>query len=271
MDAETLMQVIQSSAQRRNAPGMVAPYTALHAQLVDLYGGDPTFSSILQAFENHPTSSTHRVALQQQLAQLQAGDDVVLGPAIQSVLAEMEQQKALGDKSTHSPVAGRPEEIVCDHCGQVQPARRIVCWSCGRHFITQEVAASLRASAADPGKTTLLSTLPPSISVPDSSVDNPDNVYVRSEPTQTFQTIGADLEAIRTAVEAQNNILRQLVALQNTARLVVVQDFRMDFGSMVVFILKWTLAAIPALIVLYFALAVLASIFGGLLLSALLR
>lgn len=35
--------------------------------------------------------------------------------------------------------------------------------------------------------------------------------------------------------------------------------------------LKWTVAAIPALIVLYFALAILASIFGGLLLSAMLR
>lgn len=79
------------------------------------------------------------------------------------------------------------------------------------------------------------------------------------------------LQAIRKALEVQSNTLRQLVGLQSAARPVIVQDFRMDFGSMVVFILKWTVAAIPALIVLYFALAILASIFGGLLLSAMLR
>jgi hypothetical protein len=40
---------------------------------------------------------------------------------------------------------------------------------------------------------------------------------------------------------------------------VIVVDFNMTFGSMVIFMIKWVLAAIPALIIL----SILAAIFGG--------
>ena len=46
---------------------------------------------------------------------------------------------------------------------------------------------------------------------------------------------------------------------------VVVQDVDMPFGSMVVFIIKWTLASIPALIILCIVGALLSAVFGGLL------
>jgi hypothetical protein len=44
---------------------------------------------------------------------------------------------------------------------------------------------------------------------------------------------------------------------------VTVVDIQMPFGSMVRFILKWTLASIPALIILGLLGALLAGIFGG--------
>jgi hypothetical protein len=48
---------------------------------------------------------------------------------------------------------------------------------------------------------------------------------------------------------------------------VIVTDVDMPFGSMVVFIIKWTLASIPALIILWLIfvviIALLALVFGG--------
>ena len=49
---------------------------------------------------------------------------------------------------------------------------------------------------------------------------------------------------------------------------VVVRDIQMPFGSMVVFMVKWTIASIPAMIIVFVvigvAAAILGSIFGGL-------
>jgi len=45
---------------------------------------------------------------------------------------------------------------------------------------------------------------------------------------------------------------------------VVVSNVKMPFGSMVVFMVKWTLASIPALIILALIGAVLGAVFGGL-------
>jgi hypothetical protein len=45
---------------------------------------------------------------------------------------------------------------------------------------------------------------------------------------------------------------------------VVVTDVQMKFGSMVWFMVKWTLAAIPALVILVILGAVAAGFFGGL-------
>jgi hypothetical protein len=44
---------------------------------------------------------------------------------------------------------------------------------------------------------------------------------------------------------------------------VTVVDVQMPFGSMVVFILKWTLAAIPAMIILFILGMILAMVAGG--------
>jgi hypothetical protein len=45
---------------------------------------------------------------------------------------------------------------------------------------------------------------------------------------------------------------------------IVIQDIKIPFGSMVVIIIKWSLAAIPAAIILFIIGAILSAIFGGL-------
>lgn len=42
---------------------------------------------------------------------------------------------------------------------------------------------------------------------------------------------------------------------------VVVTDVRMPFGSMVVFLIKWALASIPALLIMWFIFAILMVLF----------
>ncbi|MFO7610570.1 MAG: hypothetical protein R6X35_15515 [Candidatus Krumholzibacteriia bacterium] len=44
---------------------------------------------------------------------------------------------------------------------------------------------------------------------------------------------------------------------------VIVQDVRMSFGSMVVFMIKWTIASIPAMLILGLIGGMIAVIFGG--------
>jgi hypothetical protein len=44
---------------------------------------------------------------------------------------------------------------------------------------------------------------------------------------------------------------------------VSVSDVSMPFGSMVVFILKWTLASIPAMLIIFLVAMVIAGLFGG--------
>lgn len=44
---------------------------------------------------------------------------------------------------------------------------------------------------------------------------------------------------------------------------VIVRDIEMSFGSMVVFILKWVLASIPAMLIMFIFFAVLGGLFGG--------
>jgi hypothetical protein len=45
---------------------------------------------------------------------------------------------------------------------------------------------------------------------------------------------------------------------------VVVKDIEMSFGSMVKFMIKWAIASIPALVILLFLIAFVASFVGGL-------
>jgi len=48
----------------------------------------------------------------------------------------------------------------------------------------------------------------------------------------------------------------------NTSQEIKVTDFDMKFGSMVLFMIKWALASIPAFIILFILMTLLVSIFG---------
>jgi hypothetical protein len=52
--------------------------------------------------------------------------------------------------------------------------------------------------------------------------------------------------------------------MSNGRQEVVVTDIKIPFLSMVVLLVKWALAAIPALIILFFIFSILGIIFGGL-------
>ncbi|MGH7711816.1 MAG: hypothetical protein ACREOG_11065 [Gemmatimonadaceae bacterium] len=51
--------------------------------------------------------------------------------------------------------------------------------------------------------------------------------------------------------------------MNESVQKVSVSDVSMPFGSMVVFILKWTLASIPAMLIIFLIALVIAGIFGG--------
>ena len=44
---------------------------------------------------------------------------------------------------------------------------------------------------------------------------------------------------------------------------VAIKDFNMPFSSMVIFMVKWAIASIPAIIIIWILVMVLISIFGG--------
>jgi hypothetical protein len=50
-----------------------------------------------------------------------------------------------------------------------------------------------------------------------------------------------------------------------TTQRVVVTDIKMSFWSMVVFMVKWTIAAIPALVILFVLGVIFVAVSGGLL------
>ena len=86
--------------------------------------------------------------------------------------------------------------------------------------------------------------------------------------------IGKDLEActrtvgIKEEVELKNRYAGNLsvrtsnIAEYDSLREVVVTDIKMPFGSMVVFMIKWSLASIPAVIILLIIYAIAGALFG---------
>ena len=51
--------------------------------------------------------------------------------------------------------------------------------------------------------------------------------------------------------------------MSDDKREVIVTDIRMPFVSMVVLMVKWALASIPAVIILFFIFGILGALFGG--------
>ena len=89
----------------------------------------------------------------------------------------------------------------------------------------------------------------------------------RVREQQAQQQFAADAAAKKQAVNALSPAVRGAMAEYKGAQPVVVLDVSMSFGSMVVFMIKWSLAAIPALLILmmigFFAVALFGGILGG--------
>lgn len=49
----------------------------------------------------------------------------------------------------------------------------------------------------------------------------------------------------------------------NVSEEIIVKDIQMTFGSMVVFMIKWAIASIPALIILSILMTIVFAILGG--------
>lgn len=73
----------------------------------------------------------------------------------------------------------------------------------------------------------------------------------------------AQQAASQQAANAVAPNVRKIMGQYRGAQPVVVLDVNMSFGSMVVFMIKWALAAIPALIILAVIAFFLIALFGG--------
>lgn len=81
----------------------------------------------------------------------------------------------------------------------------------------------------------------------------------RLREQQAQHQIASDAAAKKQTANALSPAVRGAMAEYKGAQPVVVLDVNMSFGSMVVFMIKWALAAIPALLILtligFFAIA----------------
>ena len=69
----------------------------------------------------------------------------------------------------------------------------------------------------------------------------------------------------REPVPSSSAVDRRKTTAANRPEAVVITDIKMPFGSMIVFMVKWALAAIPALILLFIIYSILFGIFGAML------
>ena len=60
----------------------------------------------------------------------------------------------------------------------------------------------------------------------------------------------------------ENNVTR-LERLEKEEQDVTVKDFNMPFSSMVIFMVKWAIASIPAIIIIWILVMILISVFGS--------
>jgi hypothetical protein len=65
----------------------------------------------------------------------------------------------------------------------------------------------------------------------------------------------------RSSSAETNRVPGRIIHFQSQP--VIVTDFQMPFGSMVVFMVKWVIAAIPAMIILFVIFAILGALVGG--------
>ncbi len=83
-----------------------------------------------------------------------------------------------------------------------------------------------------------------------------------------YETDDANTVIANKDVSSESNVCttEPEVVVENIDALkqsVIVTDFKMPFGSMVVFMVKWAIASIPAMIVLFVAFSIISIFLGG--------
>jgi len=90
-------------------------------------------------------------------------------------------------------------------------------------------------------------------------------VEMRREREQAAQQqLAAEAAARKQAANAISPNVKSAMVEYKGAQPVVVLDVNMSFNSMVVFMIKWAIAAIPAMIILFALGAFMVALFGGL-------
>jgi hypothetical protein len=85
----------------------------------------------------------------------------------------------------------------------------------------------------------------------------------RAREQQAQQQAAAEVAAKKQAANAISPAVRGAMFEYKGAQPVVVLDVSMSFGAMIVFMIKWALAAIPALLILMLIGLFATAIFGG--------
>lgn len=117
--------------------------------------------------------------------------------------------------------------MACSNCGTPNPGTGKFCINCG-----YPLAAPLAAAATS----TIQEPIPPAAAP-----------ALRSAPEPKPVVPSAGGPAVAPFVPTK----------------VTVTDVSMPFGSMVVFMIKWAIASIPAIIILFVLMAIVSAIFGG--------
>lgn len=93
----------------------------------------------------------------------------------------------------------------------------------------------------------------------------PTSVQTAARNTPANAPLGSSSPVAQTSSAWVRPADSQLAGQISLPAQVVVTDFNMSFGSMVVFLVKLAIAAIPALIILMFLAALISAVLGGLL------
>ncbi len=91
------------------------------------------------------------------------------------------------------------------------------------------------------------------------------NEYPNSTEAEDAKKIIYDLKESINVDGTDSTPPTETVNSNTSSQNVIITDIQMPFGSMVVFIVKWVIASIPAMIILAVLFMVVTKIFGGIL------
>ena len=138
--------------------------------------------------------------------------------------------------------------VACGGCGRKISEQTMVCPGCGADRSAVKRARPAKASVPPVNKR-LDSAAEPS-SAPSAAA--PAGIAETADQARLLRDVVAELRLLKKAVERSGG---------QDGQGVVVRDIQMGFLSMVVFMVKWAIAAIPALVILFFLFSVVVSFF----------